>query len=155
VSGDPADLANLHDLAMPPPIPWWPSPLGWWIVAFAVLAVAAILVARAAARYHAAAYRRLAQRELAAIAAHAGAAEISELLKRTALAAYPRAVVAPLTGAAWLDCLDRTGGTSDFRLGPGSALPAAAFDASQPLSAAQRGPLVGCARRWIQAHRRC
>jgi hypothetical protein len=155
VSADPADLANLHDLALPPPVPWWPPPLGWRILAVGLAAVAVILAVRAWARYRADAYRRAAGRELAGIAPEAGAAAMAELLKRTALAAYPRDAVASLTGTAWLEFLDRTGGTTDFTVGPGRILPVVVFSSSHPLEITQRIAIVGCACDWIRKHRRC
>ena len=41
---DPASLENLRDIAVPPPVPWWPPAPGWWVV-MAVLAIAVIVVA--------------------------------------------------------------------------------------------------------------
>jgi len=29
---DPTSLENLYDIAMPPPIPWWPLAPGWYVV---------------------------------------------------------------------------------------------------------------------------
>ena len=72
-----------------------------------VAAGVAVLVAAAIVRHQRNAYRRAALQELAT--ADAGA--ISAILKRTALAAFPREQVASLSGAEWLAFLDRTGGT--------------------------------------------
>ncbi len=62
---------------------------------------------RAWRTWRAAAYRRAALRELATAA---NASAIAEILKRTALVAYPRKDVAALSGAAWLAWLAQTGG---------------------------------------------
>ena len=152
MSVDPADLANLRDLALPPPIAWWPPPVGWWILAAGALAIAAIGLARLWRRYRGNAYRRVALRELAALGTTTAAPAIAELLKRTALAAYPRFEVAALSGAAWLAFLDRTGSTADFTTGAGRVLPDTACGAVQGFD---RPAVTACARRWIKGHRRC
>jgi hypothetical protein len=55
-------------------------------------------------------YRRQALREFGAIKSRgqSAAGNIPELLKRTALSAWPRSGVASLSGAEWHDFLDRT-----------------------------------------------
>ena len=83
---DPADLSNLRDLVLPPAVSLWPPAPGWWIVAAAGLAAAAILSAAAVARYQRNAYRREALRQLDTV----DPGGISTVLKRTALAAWPR-----------------------------------------------------------------
>ena len=120
MSGDPADLSNLHDIVLPVPVSYWPPAPGWWILALAMLAVAVILIVRLVARYRRNAYRRAALRELDAIGPAvdgASAMHISAVLKRTALVAFPREQVAGLTGPAWLAFLDRTGHTEAFGRG--------------------------------------
>jgi hypothetical protein len=104
---DPASLDNLREIILPPPVPWWPLAPGWWML-FAAIALAALAFAfRFFWRWRANAYRRAALRELA-IAGDVPA--IAEILKRTALVAYPRNDVAALSGAAWLAWLAETGG---------------------------------------------
>lgn len=104
---DPASLDNLREIILSPPVPWWPPAPGWWVL-FALLTVVAVIAAfRAWRRWRAAAYRRAALRELAAAA---NASAIAEILKRTALVAYPRTEVASLSGSAWLSWLAQTGG---------------------------------------------
>ena len=162
MSGDPADLANLRDLALPAPAPWWPPAPGWWIVLAGAVAIAAILLLRALAAYRANAYHRAADRELAALqsALDAGAADygvvagqVSQVLKRAALVAFPREAVAPLSGAAWLRFLDQTGGTTAFRNGAGRALTEAVFRQSHRDAAVELRPLVAAARLWLRNHR--
>ena len=36
---DPASLENLRDIAVPPPVPWWPPAPGWWVLGLLALLV--------------------------------------------------------------------------------------------------------------------
>jgi hypothetical protein len=101
---DPASLDRLHDIALPPEVPWWPLAPGWYAVIALVLAAAVWLSCRAWKRWRSDAYRRAALQELKSLQT---AAAIAELLRRTALAIAPRPVIAELTGSAWLDWLAR------------------------------------------------
>jgi hypothetical protein len=104
---DPASLENLRDIAVPPPVPWWPPAPGWWVV-MAVLAIAVIVVAfRAWRLWRANAYRRAALHDLQRATTPTG---IAEILKRAALVAYPRTDIAVLSGSAWCEWLAETGG---------------------------------------------
>ena len=152
---DPSDLSNLRDIVVPPEVPLWPPAPGWWIVAAACIAVVGVLAAMTANRYRRNAYRREALRALDGIdglSEPAAAQRISSVLKRAALAAYPREEVAPLSGAAWLAFLDRTGHTEAFTEGPARALLALAFGAAGDTEVL--APIVEDARRWIRTHRR-
>jgi hypothetical protein len=145
-------LAQLGDIAAPPPVSMLPATWGWAVLAALVLALLALGLRVWLRHYRATAYRRAA---LAELRGHAPAltandpvalARLATLLRRTALAAFPRPEVATLAGPDWLAFLARTG--ADF--GPaGPALAAApyttppAFDGAAALAAA---------RRWIRHH---
>lgn len=101
-----ASLDRLHDLTLPPPVPWWPPAPGWYVVAGFVALVLLIVAQRGWAAWRARAYRREALRELRAADQ---AATIAALLRRTALAVVPRSVVAGKSGEAWLDWLSAHG----------------------------------------------
>jgi len=107
VNPDLASLANLRDIAEPPPVPWWPPAPGWWWLMTIVGLIVVVAAVQAWRRWSANAYRRAALRELRG---SKNVASIAELLKRTALVAYPRARVASLTGVAWIQWLAETGG---------------------------------------------
>lgn len=160
MSSDPADLSNLKDLALPPPAGWWPWAPGWWILTAALLVAFILLVLSWHRRYRANAYRRAADRALADLATAARtttdrallATQISELLKRTALVAFPRAQVAGLSGQAWLAFLDRTARGTRFTREPANALPQLCLGAAgnpDTIDAA-----LANARRWIRTHHR-
>ncbi|WP_454710681.1 DUF4381 domain-containing protein [Cupriavidus nantongensis] len=111
-SDAPATLATLADLAMPPPPSWMPQTIGWAIAAGVLVVALAWAGWRAWRRYCANRYRREALAALAALpldpdpARRAAALrEMAALLKRTALAAWPRAQVASLAGGGWAEFL--------------------------------------------------
>lgn len=95
-------LDHLHDLALPPEVSWWPLAPGWYFVILLVVALILVFLHRTWKNWRANAYRRAALRELASAQ---DTSTIAELLRRTALAMAPRAVVAELTGETWLDWL--------------------------------------------------
>ena len=95
-------LDHLHDLALPPAVPWWPLAPGWYVLAGIFLVLVIVVVHRALKQWQANAYRRAALRELASLE---DATAITELLRRTALVIAPRSVIAGKTGSAWLDWL--------------------------------------------------
>ena len=144
---DPADLSNLRDLAPPPQVSLWPPAPGWWVVAAVAVASVAILSVAAVARHRRNAYRREALRELDSV----DPGGISTILKRAALAAWPREQVAALSGAAWLGFLDRTGRTTAFTQGAGRHIEALAFGGS--VDAPSADSARAAARDWIRAHR--
>ena len=162
MSADPASLDNLFDIVTPPPMPWWPPAPGWFVVGGAAVVLVIRLAWWAWKRWRAAAYRRAAVAEwqqLKSRAADPGQREaalrqLPELVKRTALAAFPREEVASLSGAAWLQLLDRTGRTDAFTRGTGRLLSELAYDPrlSARLDSAAVEELFGVVRRWIGRH---
>ncbi len=154
-------LAGLHDIVVPEPVSYAPQTIGWYVVLAVLLIGAGWLAVRAWRRARAERYRRLALAELAVIetAVHDPArrgealSALPALLKRTALARFPREEVGSLSGDAWLAFLERTGpgafaGTAGARLAELSyARPA------RPVADDECATLLGGARRWIEAHR--
>lgn len=141
---DPSDLSNLRDIVVPPEVALWPPAPGWWILLAGGLAMAAILAGMIVARHRRNAYRRAA---LAALD-RADAGDISTVLKRAALAAWPRTEVASLTGADWLAFLDRTARSDAFTQGAGRDLEALAFGGTGDKQA-----VLAAARDWVRQHR--
>ncbi|ASP33500.1 DUF4381 domain-containing protein [Labrenzia sp. VG12] len=141
-------LDRLAEPADPGPVSMVPQTWGW--IALAILfafGLAAILV-RLLRRYRANAYRREALAELTDIAENP--ADIACLLRRTALAAFPRQDVAALTGPSWIDFLTRTGRDCTFDGNAAEALLGAPYRATP-----QPSPeLTVLAERWIRTHRR-
>lgn len=161
-SQDPASLANLHDILEPPPVPWWPPAPGWYAVAALALIVASVLTWRGWRRWRANRYRRLALLELAQLqeraedtGREAALRTLPALVKRTALAAFPRQEVAPLSGEAWLRFLSRTGETEAFTRGAGRLLEAVAYEpsATTTLQTEEISALFQAVRLWIRHHK--
>ncbi|MFB1487368.1 MULTISPECIES: DUF4381 domain-containing protein [unclassified Thiocapsa] len=113
-----AMLRGIHDI---PPIHWWPPAPGWWLLAIA-LTLLALLVWRLRARLSlripipgitlgswrweaAAALRDLRRRAGKGQDAKQTLGELSELLRRIAMARLGRSACAGLVGTAWLDWL--------------------------------------------------
>jgi hypothetical protein len=149
---DPASLDRLHDIVLRPPISWWPPALGWHVVAAIALWLAAVGVVRAVSRHRANAYRRAALRELAALERTNRWEELPALLKRVALAAYPREEVASLSGDAWLRFLDRTAGTPGFGRVAGEHLLQLAYAGAEGATGLDSRVLVASVSRWITRH---
>jgi hypothetical protein len=113
-------------------------------------------------RWQSAAYRRAALAALQQLKTRTadetqrGAAlrELPELVKRTALAAFPRQQVASLSGTAWLAFLDRTGHTDAFTRGRGQLLPVLSYDphATSRLEAQDVEELFSVVGRWMRHH---
>lgn len=151
---DPADLANLRDIVVPPDVSLWPPAPGWWIVGAAIVAAAAVLMVMAAVRYRRNAYRRAALDELANVEhlpAGEAAQRVTAVLKRAALVAYPRTEVAELSGEAWLGFLDRTGRTDAFAAGPAQGLTSLAYGGRR--DASDLPAVASAARAWVRRHR--
>lgn len=145
-------LELLHEIVPPEPIALVPQTIGWWIALAWLVACFAFIVAAIVRHRRANRYRREAIAELARIEAQADAPEapaaLAALLKRTALAAYPRQQVASLYGSAWAAFLVDSSN--------GDAVIAAAAD-SLAHAAYREGicvtELTPASRRWIRRHR--
>jgi uncharacterized protein DUF4381 len=139
-------LDLLEPVPDPPPISLWPQTPGWAVLGLIALVLMFWGVRTMWARHRARAYRYAALAELAQTGDDA--AHIAALLRRVALAGYPRRDVAGLTGAGWLTFLDQTYGGDGFSGPIGQALLLAPYRQSAPDAA-----LADLARDWITTHR--
>jgi hypothetical protein len=151
-------VAGLIDIPLPPQVSLWPAT--WPArIGIIVLLAAAITAIWQFLRYRRVnRYRREALAELNQIERSAGgmtpqqvAAQLSVLLRRTALAAFPRERIAPLAGEAWLAFLDRGLDGTDFSAGAGRLFASLPYAPVSP-GKGQLATLVELTRRWIRKH---
>jgi hypothetical protein len=143
-------LAGLRDWHLPEPVSWWPPAPGWWMLGLVVLVALAAVMGWLLARYRAETPARVARRELQDLLqafrtdgdAAALARGLSRLLRRFALARFPRRQVAGLTGSDWLTFLDEHGGDGRFSEGLGRVLAEAPYRPVQEISASALTALV-------------
>jgi len=141
-------LDGMQDIVLPSPVEWWPLAPGWWALS-AIAFVVSILLALAMVRHwRRNAYRRAALRELRQAA---DIATVATLLKRTALAVYPRETVASLSGERWLHWLDASA-SEPIPKEVRPLLLAASYQDWRTTEAPDA--LRGFARQWIMEHRR-
>jgi hypothetical protein len=153
-------LETLRDIVLPDPASWAPQTIGWWVL-LALLIIAGVAAGIAMRRRRRANwYRRWALAELDRIevalsdpAARTQAlVELPALVKRTALAAFPRHTVASLSADSWLRFLDESYGGNGFTAGPGRLLPALAYTGGD-FTGESLGELAALVREWIRRHR--
>ncbi|GAB5401974.1 MAG: DUF4381 domain-containing protein [Aureliella sp.] len=94
---DPGSLDNLRDIAVAPPVSWWPLAPGWWFVIAGVLVAAVLFAYRRWVLWRRDEYRRAA---LAELAEAIDDAMVVQILKRAAITAYGRKV-GSLSGDRW------------------------------------------------------
>jgi Domain of unknown function (DUF4381) len=162
MSADPTSLDHLFDIVTPPPVPSWPPAPGWFVMAGTAAVLVGAGIWRAWQYWRAAAYRRAAlgewqrlRAQAADLAQRQGALrQLPELVKRTALVAFPREEVASLRGTAWLSFLDRTGHTNVFTHGRGQLLSELAYNPRlmTQLDTSAVEELFTIVRHWIRAH---
>ncbi|WP_110656533.1 DUF4381 domain-containing protein [Salinicola halimionae] len=158
----PLMLSQMIDQLSPPPEPlpvaWWPQTWGWLAMALVLGGLLLWIGWRWYRHWKANRYRREALAELhRRLAAGEGAIAVADVLRRTALVAFPRQDVASLRGESWGRFLNRT-------MMSGKASGEACFDAKstvllaelpyrEPSSAIhQLDDLIRRVERWITRH---
>ena len=160
MNADQTLLQSLHDIHLPAAIGLWPLAPGWYGLIGLVLVsvVAGILLGWRWLRRGQ--IKREALRLIAEIEkiyqaqpqSQLTSAALNELLKRVALAYFPRDRVAGLHGKDWLNFLQATSKQLDFSA-QGEALICGPY---QPTQLQDLGPVFVLARRWIaQRERPC
>lgn len=159
-------LKDLKDIHLPAHVGLWPpAPGGWLALVLAVLLMSALLYF-GIKHYRKKAYRRVALRELQIIESrylHGTTATLGtvtfenalvQVLKRTALTAYPRSEVARLTGEEWLRTMNQLAGLNQFDTALGRCLLDQRFAPhTRTIDQAQARDLLKLARDWIKKHR--
>jgi len=138
---DGGNLNNLHDIVMQPPPGWFPFAAGVWLLLGFVLVVICLLCLRLYIKWRANAYRRAG---LALLANAQTNDDVSVILKRVALAVWPRTEVASLYGTVWSTFLNTTCLQRDFSLFGDSVV--------SEVSSASFTRRIDLARVWIKYH---
>ena len=132
-------LSELQDIVLPAVPPFWPPAPGFWILLFLLVVAATSFWRWRRSHYRKNAYRRAGLELLEQ--AHS-VRDVSLVLKRVALAAWPRDRVASLYGSEWADFLNDSCARCRFD-----------HDSwSKPDEPADPG-LISTAAEWIRRHR--
>jgi len=159
---DPASLSNLNDIVLPAKISWWPLAPGWYVL-IALLSLALLWwLWQAWQNWKHNRYRRQSLQELAQIqselknnnTAATAILKIPALLKRTALAAYPREQIAGLSTQDWFKFLNRTTPTPLFSQQAIDALQTLAYASKDRAAIANIAiaPTLASVSAWIRQH---
>lgn len=113
----------INDIHLPASVGWWPLAPGWWVLVCLMLVVIALLVWywNKSPRLPRQGVLDTALRELDRLPKQYAKdskillRELSVLLRRVAISRYGREKVAGLTGAAWVDFLDKQAGKTLFK----------------------------------------
>jgi len=119
-AGNPLDM--LRDIHLPGEIPLWPPAPGWWALAVASISLLIWFIWLLRKKHQ---QRRLLRVSVAALSELEDAysthkdpllliKQYSSLIRRIALALFPRQNIASLTGNSWLKFLDESAGTKLF-----------------------------------------
>ena len=146
------------EIAAPLPISYKPQTAGWYVLGGLVLILSIWSSWRGVSRYRRNAYRRAALAELEMYRAklttqrNAAITEVPGLLKRCALAAFPRRQVASLSGERWFTFLDNTApGVWDEQTK--AVLETVLIRSADDLPRTKDIVLFGTVERWIRRHR--
>jgi hypothetical protein len=137
VTTDPYSLNNLRDIVIPDSPPLWPFATGLWIAIGVVALTIGLIIWRLIIIRKRNAYRRAG---LQLLHTATSTRDVSVIMKRVALAAFPREQVASLYGDDWIAFLQET-------------CPSVSFAAAGEESASPSGEFVALAKKWIQGHR--
>ncbi len=148
-----ASLDQLRDLQLPDPIGFWPPAPGWWLLALILIALMLWSGWRLLSRMRRNRYRHYALAELQRLdqsEPQRWLQQLNQLLRRTALVAYPHQPIAALSGQAWLDFLYHSSRLDGFQQPLGRTLAEGPYRSHADIDTAG---LTDLAQQWIKRHR--
>lgn len=150
-------LGDFAEVVSPQAISWLPQTEGWlWLGGLLLILLTRYLWKRLRQWYRER-YRREAAARLQQLADSAQAetilAELNQLLKLTAMAAFGRERVARLSGADWIDFLNNQCPTPSFSQEQGHLLSLAVYNSTGASGKPLQELFVSC-RRWVRDHER-
>ena len=160
-----ASITQLADVVLPAPVSWMPQTIGWQVLGVLLVIAALVAAWRMVRRYLRNRYRREALAEMRELeqrwqGGSASAAQLlvalPPLLKRCALAAWPREQVAGLSGQRWVDFMQARAGSAQAGIrGLAPLLCELEYrdaDALAELDAQQLRAVLDASRQWIVGH---
>lgn len=160
--GLPASFGNyalgdgFHEVVAPAAVSWLPQTSGWGWLAVVLLLFAAHRGNRRLRTWYANRYRREASARLRAMhhvdAGPAWLGELNQLLKLTALAAFPRPQVAGLSGEDWVAFLNAQCTEPPFSEQHVALLASGPYLLQVPEQSV-RHSLLAASQRWVETHR--
>ncbi len=158
-------VARMRDIHELPPPSWWPPALGWWLLLLGGLLAAALLwlAIRSLRRYPPGSWHRDARNQLLALrrlssqlTPEQAVRELSELMRRIAVARAGREAAAGLNGEAWLEWLEQKDPERFPWRREGKALITSAYapPGKCPVSREQVERLIQAALVWARRHPR-
>lgn len=158
-----AALRGLADVALPPPVSMLPQTWAWAVLAALVALAIAFALWRWFHYREINRYRREALGELRLLEQRVGAAQtrgealaaLPALVKRTALAVWPRETVANLSGQGWTGFLNSHAGGQAFPAATAHFFEEAEYRGSAALASVPETEAkahIAAARHWIEAH---
>lgn len=156
---DAGSLQNLNDIVVPGPVPLWPLAPGWYVVAGLLLVFAIYRILRMWRQRRQNRYRKQALQVLSSIRKDGSAASLQALpglIKRAALAVWPREQVAQLSGTRWHQFLDESTDSHYFREGAGNTLDWLAYHSGREHTPPPEaiGQVLDAVEYWLKNHRR-
>jgi hypothetical protein len=146
-------LGDFVEVVSPEGISWIPQTVGWWFIAALLIAYSSRWIWQRLVHWYRNRYRKEALVRLRRISPSDNyLAELSTLLKITAVTAYDRPGTAQLAGTLWPEFLNRkcVGNPFDEEL---SSLLAEGVYREVTLSDEQHDRLLAAAKVWIKSHR--
>jgi hypothetical protein len=154
---DAGSLQNLNDIVVPGSVPWWPVAPGWYVLAGIFLAYAVYRLYRHWLYRRGNRYRKQALQELLSIRKNPSTESLQRLpglIKRAALAVWPREQVAHLSGSQWHQFLDESAATKVFLEGAGNTLEGLAYQTVPKTTPTASEQVLDAAEFWLKNHQR-
>jgi hypothetical protein len=153
-------LKGIEEIHFSEPVAWLPEAPGWYGLGVLLLLWICRILARSFYRWRRNRYRRIALAHLAQLEDKINSnpvdavSPLPELLKATALKAYSREIVAPLTGKNWLNFLDAQYNGPTFNDDLGRQLISIAYQPVEKwtIDAPTARSLIKRVKRWLRHH---
>ncbi len=154
-------LAQLHDISAPA-VHWWPPAPGWWLLLLLLVVLFALLGRAFLARHRRVRWVQFAETELRDLEqafsqgdldSRSVVAQLSVLMRRSAIAARGRTAVARATDERWIDIIREVGDGAGFGRSAALVLIQAPYKA-QSLPDAQVKDLLQACAAWLKGARK-